>query len=70
MLRAMGETALAENRFGHHGRVLFVDLGERSHRVEAVEASVYRGYLGGYGLGAWLMWQMYRHPQAPRKATI
>src|SRR5689334_10811670 len=53
----MGETALAQQRYGHRGRVLFVDLGARTHRVEAIDESVYRNYLGGYGLGAWLMWK-------------
>src|SRR5215831_16248002 len=42
---------------GFHGRVLFVDLGARTHRVEAIDASVYKAFLGGYGLGAWLMWK-------------
>jgi aldehyde:ferredoxin oxidoreductase len=42
---------------GFHGKVLFVDLSERSHRVETVGETVYRDYLGGYGLGAWLMWK-------------
>jgi aldehyde:ferredoxin oxidoreductase len=53
----MGDTALAQRRYGHHGRVLFVDLGDRTHRVETIDESVYRSYLGGYGLGAWLMWK-------------
>jgi aldehyde:ferredoxin oxidoreductase len=53
----MTETALARTRYGHHGRVLFVDLTESTHRVEEVEESVYKSYLGGYGLGAWLMWK-------------
>ena len=53
----MGETALARPRFGHTGKVLFVDLSDGSHRVEHVDELVYRGYLGGYGLGAWLMWK-------------
>jgi aldehyde:ferredoxin oxidoreductase len=53
----MGVTALAQKRYGHLGQVLFVDLGERSHRVEAIDESVYRSFLGGYGLGAWLLWK-------------
>jgi aldehyde:ferredoxin oxidoreductase len=53
----MGDTALAQKRYGHLGRVLFVDLGDRTHRVETIDESVYRSYLGGYGLGAWLMWK-------------
>src|SRR5512139_2555935 len=63
MLPRMGEIAPGSDvqpvrpRYGHHGKVLFVDLGERTHRVEIVDESVYRSYLGGYGLGAWLMWK-------------
>jgi aldehyde:ferredoxin oxidoreductase len=51
------QTALAAPRFGHRGRVLFVDLSARTHRVEPVEEPVYRDYLAGYGLGAWLLWK-------------
>src|SRR5688572_18782415 len=57
MLRAMGETALVRPRYGHLGKVLFVDLTTATHRVETVDESIYRSYLGGYGLGAWLMWK-------------
>ena len=53
----MPESALAQKRFGHLGRVLFVDLTERTHRVELIDEAVYRSYLGGYGLGAWLLWK-------------
>ncbi len=44
-------------RYGTHGRVLRVDLGARTHSVEEVDEAVYRQVLGGYGLGAWLMWR-------------
>lgn len=50
-------------RHGTHGRVLVVDLTEGASHVEAVEESVYRQFLAGYGLGAWLMWKHYP-PQA------
>jgi aldehyde:ferredoxin oxidoreductase len=43
-------------RYGTHGRVLHVDLTDKTHRVEIVPEAVYRQFLGGYGLGAWLMW--------------
>ena len=47
----------ATSRFGTHGRVLVVDLTTRtSHTLELAE-DVYRQFLGGYGLGAYLMWQ-------------
>jgi aldehyde:ferredoxin oxidoreductase len=55
MLSPMGE--LAPLHKGFHGRVLFVDLTTQTQRVETVDPSVYRSYLGGYGLGAWLMWK-------------
>lgn len=48
---------LAVTNKGFHGRVLFVDLSARTHRVEMIEPQIYRDYLGGYGLGAWLMWK-------------
>ncbi len=44
-------------RYAHLGKVLFVDLTEQKHWVEEIDESVYRTYLGGYGLGAWLMWK-------------
>jgi aldehyde:ferredoxin oxidoreductase len=53
---------------GIAGRVLFVDLTEHTHWVEIVEQAVYRDYLGGYGLGAWLMWRHFpkgANPLAP-----
>ena len=55
----MPEQALvpAAPRHGAHGRVLHVDLGEQRHWVEPVGEEVYRQFLGGYGLGAWLMWK-------------
>ena len=53
----MGDQALVRPRYGHHGKVLFVDLTARTSRVETVDESVYKSFLGGYGLGAWLMWK-------------
>jgi len=52
-------TALAkkEPRYGSHGRVLVVDLSDGTHAVEDLDESVQRQFLGGYGLGAWLMWR-------------
>jgi aldehyde:ferredoxin oxidoreductase len=52
----MGEALVPANK-GFHGRVLFVDLGAKKHRVEQIDPQVYRDFLGGYGLGAWLMWK-------------
>jgi aldehyde:ferredoxin oxidoreductase len=50
-------TALVHPRYGHRGRVLFVDLTAQTSRVETVDEAIYRDFLGGYGLGAWLMWK-------------
>lgn len=50
---------MTNTRYGTHGRVLVVDLTDGSSRVEEIEESVYQKYLGGYGLGAWLMWRHY-----------
>lgn len=49
---------MSENtRFGTHGKVLIVDLTDGSNTVEEIEESVYKQFLGGYGLGAYLMWK-------------
>lgn len=59
-MSASPSTALVKSdpsRFGTHGRVLVVDLGEQRSWVETVDEPVYRQFLGGYGLGAWLMWK-------------
>ena len=53
----MTQPATTNGRYGTHGKVLHVDLSTGATRVEAVDESVYRQFLGGYGLGAWLMWQ-------------
>src|SRR5262245_56050998 len=45
------------SRYGTHGRVLIVDLTNRKFHVETLDESVYRKFLGGYGLGAYLMWR-------------
>jgi aldehyde:ferredoxin oxidoreductase len=46
-------------RYGTLGRVLIADLTTRTTRVEEIDESVYRQFLGGYGLGAWLLWKHY-----------
>ena len=46
-------------RYGTHGRVLIADLTARTTRIEEVDESVYRQFLGGYGFGAYLMWKHY-----------
>jgi aldehyde:ferredoxin oxidoreductase len=52
-----GALVPAKQRYGSLGRVLHVDLADGSSRVEEVEESVYQRFLGGYGLGAYLMWR-------------
>ncbi len=52
--------------YGAHGRALVVDLSTGEHQVETIPGDVYRQYLGGYGLGAWLMW---KHFPAGAEAT-
>ncbi len=37
------------------GKTLIVDLGARSVRIESLEDSVIRAYLGGSGIGSWLL---------------
>ena len=50
-------TELARAPKGFLGKVLSVDLGTQTSEVIDVDEAVYRNYLGGYGLGAWLMWK-------------
>ena len=40
---------------GYFGRALVVDAGTAAADVLALPEEVLRGYLGGAGLGAWLM---------------
>ncbi|MBV9802491.1 MAG: aldehyde ferredoxin oxidoreductase family protein [Solirubrobacterales bacterium] len=40
---------------GYFGKALLVDLSAGSSRSESIEESVLRSYVGGVGLGAWLM---------------
>lgn len=56
----------ANGLYGAHGRALVVDLSTGEHRVESIPGDVFRQYLGGYGLGAWLMW---KHFPAGAEAT-
>ena len=54
MASALATTA---PRYGTLGRVLVVDLTTGGSTVEAIDESVYKQFLAGYGLGAWLMWK-------------
>jgi aldehyde:ferredoxin oxidoreductase len=55
----MSQPQNGSGRYGTLGRILIVDLTTRTSRVEEVDESVYRSFLGGYGLGAYLMWKHY-----------
>lgn len=44
-------------RFGAHGRALLVDLSTGTSQVEVIDEDVFQRFLGGYGLGAYLMWR-------------
>ena len=49
----------SNGRYGTHGCVLVVDLGTGESHVDEVPEDVYKKFLGGYGLGAYLMWKHY-----------
>jgi aldehyde:ferredoxin oxidoreductase len=49
--------------FGYHGRVLVVDLTNRSHRWDAVPEAALRSFIGGIGLGTYLL-HKYCPPEA------
>ncbi len=56
---------------GFFGRLLEVELGAGSCRERALEPSLYRRFLGGSGLAAWLLWDELEptrdplHPSSP-----
>jgi len=43
--------------YGFHGKVLHLDVTDRSYRVDEIPDDVLRRYLGGRGLGSYLLWQ-------------
>jgi aldehyde:ferredoxin oxidoreductase len=46
--------------YGYMGKLLFVDLTERTHETLAVDERVYREYVGGFGLGARILYERLR----------
>jgi aldehyde:ferredoxin oxidoreductase len=40
----------------YHGKILWVDLTERTSHVEELPDAAYRDYYGGHGLGAKVLW--------------
>jgi aldehyde:ferredoxin oxidoreductase len=43
--------------FGFYGRILRINLTEKSYHVEDLDEMLYRRYLGGKGLASWLLYQ-------------
>ena len=43
--------------YGYHGKVLVVDLTRRSHRWDPVPEEVLRHFIGGVGLGSYLLYR-------------
>jgi aldehyde:ferredoxin oxidoreductase len=41
----------------YHGKISWVDLTERTSRVEELPDAAYRDYFGGHGLGAKVLWE-------------
>lgn len=41
--------------YGCHGKLLRIDLTEKTTKVEMISDEVYKNYLGGKGLGAYLL---------------
>ncbi|MDO9084932.1 MAG: aldehyde ferredoxin oxidoreductase family protein [Anaerolineaceae bacterium] len=42
---------------GIHGKILVVDLSHHQYQIEELPEEIYRRYLGGYGLGAYYLYQ-------------
>lgn len=42
---------------GFHGKILVVDLNQRTFKIEELPEEIYRKYLGGYGLGAYYLYK-------------
>ena len=43
--------------YGYHGKALIVDLSTRSHRWDTIPEEVLRGFIGGIGLGTYLLYK-------------
>jgi len=43
--------------YGYHGKVLIVDLTRRSHRWEPIPEEALRAFIGGIGLGTYLLYR-------------
>jgi len=43
--------------YGYNGKIVRIELGERTVKIEEPEESVYKKYLGGRGLGAYYLFR-------------
>ena len=43
--------------YGYYGRILFIDLTDKTFRIEKLPGEIYSRYLGGKGLGSHLLFQ-------------
>ena len=58
---------------GFYGRILKVDLNQKSFSIDSVEEAVYEKYLGGKGLAAHLLYELNPpevDPLAPENTLI
>jgi aldehyde:ferredoxin oxidoreductase len=53
----MSASAVQESIFGYMGKLLFVDLGTGECRDEPLDEALCRDYIGGYGLGARILYE-------------
>ncbi len=59
--------------FGYHGKILLVDLSSQEVRCEPLEQSVLQAFIGGTGLGAYLLYRFCPagvEPMAPANPLI
>ena len=42
---------------GYHGKILFVNLSDRSYDIQKIPEDIYKKYLGGYGLGSYFLYK-------------
>ena len=54
---------------GYCGKTLWVDLGSRTVKEEALDEALCRKYLGGYGLGARILFDRERRGDGSKVAV-
>jgi aldehyde:ferredoxin oxidoreductase len=42
---------------GFYGRILKVDLNQKSFKIDTIEDAIYEKYLGGKGLASYLLYE-------------